>query len=91
MRPGSTEKTQGHPLTNGYSGASGHPARRIVKYQSVNPEQQRELRAQLLTQRLAQQEAEHVAALFAVEQIEQGIESTKRQLEELEQDRHSAD
>lgn len=56
-----------------------------IDYEYVSEEERRDLHRQLLTQRLAQQEREHVAAKFAVEQIEAGLDEVRRALAALEQ------
>lgn len=46
----------------------------------MDAEREQDLRRELLMQRLAHLEAERVAAVFAVEQIDESIASARRQL-----------
>lgn len=50
----------------------------------MDAEREQDLRRELLMQRLAHLEAERVAAVFAVEQIDESIASARRQLEATE-------
>ena len=65
--------------TNGQ--ADGRPA---FEHHAISAEQELDLRRQLLAQRLTALEAEHVQAVFAVEQIEKQIEHSRAELDEID-------